>query len=300
MNYRTASAFRDAIDARLKRYAAEHGQTALARARKHIAFERFLARLFAAAPDQWTLKGGVALDYRLGDKARATRDLDLLHDPDLAQLDEDLAMAESIDLGDFFIFSIRRTDKLDGLIDGAAVRYHVQADLDTRKFEAFIVDVGFDVPATLSTEIVHGAGFLEFAGIESPRIPALAIEIHLAEKLHAYSKHYPNGRYSTRVKDLIDIILIGQSFSLDASACVAALRQTFESRDTQKIPDHFALPPEDWSVTYPVLARSVGMDPDISAGHAYAARLLDPLLSKELTETAVWDRRAGEWGEGST
>jgi len=104
MNYRTASAFRDAIDARLKRHAAEHGQAALARTRKHIAFERFLARLFAAAPNQWTLKGGVALDYRLGDKARATRDLDLLHDPDLAQLDENLALAESIDLGDFSSF----------------------------------------------------------------------------------------------------------------------------------------------------------------------------------------------------
>jgi len=144
---------------------------------------------------------------------------------------------------------------------------------------------------------VHGAGFLAFAGVESPRIPALAIEIHLAEKLHGYSKHFPNGRGSTRVKDLIDIILIGQSFPLDASACVAALRQTFESRDTQKLPDHFALPPKDWSLTYRALARSVGIDPEISIGHAYAAKLLDPLLGNELTETAIWDHNAGTWRE---
>jgi hypothetical protein len=63
--------------------------------------------------------------------------------------------------------------------------------MDSRKFEEFIVDVGFDAPPQLSTNLVHRTGFLEFAGIESPRVPALAIEIHLAEKIYAYSKHYP-------------------------------------------------------------------------------------------------------------
>jgi hypothetical protein len=96
---------------------------------------------------------------------------------------------------------------------------------------------------------------------------------------------------------LIDIILIGQSFALGASVCIAALRQTFESRNTQTIPHHFALPPADWSSTYPALAQSVGLDPDISIGHAYAASLLDPLLGGELAKTAVWDPAAGAWTE---
>lgn len=81
----------------------------MARLRKHIVFDRFLARLFAVAPDPWPLKGGVAIEYRLGDRARATRDLDLLHDLGALQLDDDLSMAESFDLGHFFVFSIRRT-----------------------------------------------------------------------------------------------------------------------------------------------------------------------------------------------
>lgn len=86
MKYQSAGTFRSAIEARLKHQASQHGQTSLVRMRKHIVFERFLARLFSTAPDQWTLKGGVALEYRLGDKARATRDIDLLHSPDLEML----------------------------------------------------------------------------------------------------------------------------------------------------------------------------------------------------------------------
>ncbi|MGB9606231.1 MAG: hypothetical protein ACPL88_10195 [Bryobacteraceae bacterium] len=37
----------------------------LARLRKMVAFERFLARLVAAQPDAWVLKGGLALQFRL-------------------------------------------------------------------------------------------------------------------------------------------------------------------------------------------------------------------------------------------
>jgi hypothetical protein len=81
MIYQSAGAFRAAIDARLKRYAARHGEAALARMRKHIVFDRLLARLLTIGPDEWMLKGGVALDYRLGDKARATRDIDMLYVP---------------------------------------------------------------------------------------------------------------------------------------------------------------------------------------------------------------------------
>jgi len=42
----------------------------LVRLRKSVAFDRLLARLFTVAPDRWVLKGGLALDYRLGTKAR--------------------------------------------------------------------------------------------------------------------------------------------------------------------------------------------------------------------------------------
>lgn len=77
MNYTTAAGFRAALEHRLRDIAAQHGQTALTRQRKLVVFDRLLARLLVAAPDRWIIKGGLALDLRLGDRARTTRDMDL-------------------------------------------------------------------------------------------------------------------------------------------------------------------------------------------------------------------------------
>src|SRR5437899_3205312 len=41
------------------------------------AFERLLVRLELGMPHRWVVKGGMALEIRLGDRARSTRDLDL-------------------------------------------------------------------------------------------------------------------------------------------------------------------------------------------------------------------------------
>lgn len=57
------------------RTAAEAQHVDAARLRRHLVFERIMARL--AAGGQWVLKGGYCLEVRLGLAARATQDLDL-------------------------------------------------------------------------------------------------------------------------------------------------------------------------------------------------------------------------------
>ena len=71
------------------------GGLSLVRLRKSVAFDRLLARLFAVAPDRWVLKGGLALDYRLGGKARTTMDVDLA-----GARDEDAATADLLAIGE--------------------------------------------------------------------------------------------------------------------------------------------------------------------------------------------------------
>ncbi|MGH3499323.1 MAG: nucleotidyl transferase AbiEii/AbiGii toxin family protein [Nocardioidaceae bacterium] len=80
MRYTDARAFRQALEQRLKTLAAGDGAR-LSRERKRVVFDRLFARLAATAPDRWLLKGGVALDLRLPDRARATRDVDRPGDP---------------------------------------------------------------------------------------------------------------------------------------------------------------------------------------------------------------------------
>ncbi|MEU6728288.1 nucleotidyl transferase AbiEii/AbiGii toxin family protein [Nonomuraea wenchangensis] len=74
--YRNAVALRQALENRLKRQADENG-TDLGRLRRRVLFERALARLSASQPGRWILKGGMAMEFRLLDRARSTKDLDM-------------------------------------------------------------------------------------------------------------------------------------------------------------------------------------------------------------------------------
>lgn len=108
MKYETAEAFRTALEQRLKNEAEASG-VALMRLRKRVAFERFLARLTAAEPGGWVLKGAFALELRLGLRTRTTKDIDLGRADDEEAATEHLNAATGVDLGDFFGFEARRT-----------------------------------------------------------------------------------------------------------------------------------------------------------------------------------------------
>ena len=69
----------------------------------------------------------MALHFRLGARFRTTKDLDLGRWDNERAATDDLFAAEQVDLGDHFRFAVEKTAKLDQLIEGAAVRYHVSA-----------------------------------------------------------------------------------------------------------------------------------------------------------------------------
>lgn len=76
MKYADAVAFRRALEDRLREGAGGDGAR-IARNRKRVVFVRLLARLATVAPGRWALKGGFALDLRLADQARTTKDIDI-------------------------------------------------------------------------------------------------------------------------------------------------------------------------------------------------------------------------------
>ena len=76
MTYSTPVALRTALEHRLLARSRETG-VSLERLRRRVVFERVVARLQAAEPGSWVVKGGMALEVRLRDQARLTKDLDL-------------------------------------------------------------------------------------------------------------------------------------------------------------------------------------------------------------------------------
>lgn len=293
MKYRTAEAFRTALEQRLKNEAAAGG-AALIRLRKRAAFERFLARLTAAETGGWVLKGAFALELRLGLRTRATKDIDLARADDEEAATEHLNAATAVDLGDFFSFDVRRTPALDAAAGFHAVRYAVRADLAGRRFEQFPVDVALSESPSSEVERLLAPNSLEFAEVSAPQLPVVALEQHVAEKLHAYTGTYgPDERKSTRVKDLVDLVLIGELAELDAERLGRALATTFEGRASQPLPDTVPSPPSSWVRPYAELAREVGVMTDVDAGHAATADLLDPVLGSDAE--GRWDPKVRHW-----
>ncbi len=61
----------------------------------------------------------------------------------------------------------KRTSRLDALLEGDAVCYHVTAEVDGRPFEFVTVDVGFGDPPPLEPDVLRGPDVLSFADTTS-------------------------------------------------------------------------------------------------------------------------------------
>lgn len=295
MKYESPEAFRAALEQRLKNEAEASG-VALLRLRKRVAFERLLARLSSTPTRDWMLKGAFALELRLGLRTRATKDIDLALPAGADDATEYLNAAAALDLGDYFQFEVRRTPALDTATETRAIRFTFRTDLAGRRFEQFPVDIALSDSSSIETERLLVPNSLEFAGLSLPAIPVVELEQHVAEKLHAYTGTYgPDGRESTRVKDLVDIVLIAEMTELDVSKLAASLRATFDERASQPLPQSVPTPPDSWARPYAQLAREVGLASDLGTGHAAAVQLLEPVLDS--TATGWWNPELRRWGD---
>ncbi len=294
MKYQTPTAFRTALEARLLQQSRDRN-VSLTRIRKLVVFERLLARLLLVASEKWTVKGGVALILRIGDDARTTRDLDLARQGHVNSAIDDMMAVESLHLNDYFSFTVTRTADLDAADKGTIARFRALAELDGRRFEQVTIDVGFDDSFEDLPDRLSSRSLLEFAGLPPIEIPALPLERHIAEKLHAYSRTYEGNRTNTRVRDLIDIILIASFAELRTGSLRRAIQSTFAGRSTGYLPASMPPPPTSWRPQYQQLASEVDLDPDVQVGYRQAAAFLDPILQGDVDAEAMWDPTAWKW-----
>jgi len=289
VKYSTSTAFRTALEARIRNHPPDHQS----RIRKEIVFDRVLARLIERDSDVWIVKGGFALDVRFGNEARSTKDLDLFSIGDRnAAIEKMLAVSES-PLSDYFDFEVRIKIRTTGEQPSNAASFHVSARLDGRRFEDVNVDMEIGETVSFETQRFRTQEFLVFAGIEPLAISLISLEQHLAEKLHAYSRHFSDDRENTRVKDLVDIMLICQFSPIVGTGLMNAIVATFGNQGASP-PSHLAPPPSDWEHGYARLAEQVNLDPDLANGYVIARRFLNPVLARE-THGSIWKPDSQAW-----
>jgi hypothetical protein len=277
--YRTPTALRDGLEASL-------GAEALScrvdpnRLRRHVAFERLLLRLAADTANgtpRWVLKGGLALELRLGLRARATRDLDLaLLTPADSGRQTHLCLVEALaeDVqGDFFTFAVQSPKSLSADRNGRpGWRFPVDARLAGRTFAALRLDV-----VARADELQGGTEPFTFPSRLAFAMypPAVTVEAacltqQAAEKLHALTRLYED-RPNTRTKDLVDLVLLIENGLVDVDRLSERVRTVFEVRGTHELPDDLPPVPAAWRQDYAALVA--GLEVEATTMDAALARV---------------------------
>ena len=281
--YSTPGALRAALEGRLSVMAKEQGLD-VQRLRRQVAFDRLLCRLFRQADSLWLLKGGYAMELRIR-SARTTRDIDLAirklpggaKDWDAVVIRELLTQTSEVDLGDGFAFVIGEpTLDLDAAPYGGS-RFPVDARMAGRRFVTFHLDVSAGDVLREPFEWLEGQDWLGFAGIPRAKLPAISREEQFAEKLHAYTRPR-TGRPNTRVKDLVDMLLLLDSGTIEQSRLAENIQATFRRRRTHEVPSALPPPMSSWEAPFGEMASACRLDGNMTEQHRRLASFLAGLL----------------------
>ncbi len=262
------------------RNAAEASGLAPERVRNRLVFQRILARL--SADERWVLKGGFALEIRLGLDARATKDLDVLRwgDANLSAmtLQDLLDEALDVDLGDGFTFVVRvpKPVRVEDVLPDTW-RVVVDAYAHGSRFAEAVMDVITRAEAPVEAPEV----MLVPAILDEPPVHIAVVDIHrqAAEKFHAYTRLYAHERPSSRVKDLVDLALLIETELLETGPLGRALRGVFAERDDAPPPTELPQPPGEWVAPFARLADDTSLPPMTSTD---AWRLTSDLYTRAL------------------
>ncbi|HEY4457183.1 MAG TPA: nucleotidyl transferase AbiEii/AbiGii toxin family protein [Pseudonocardiaceae bacterium] len=165
-----------------------------------------------------------------------------------------------------------------------------------RVFE-FTVDTVVGTVVTAEPEYRTPEPIVAIPGLEAPTFRLYPIVDHVADKLCATFERFGNrGGESTRVRDLVDLVVIARTQSLEAAALRCAIEAERVHRDLPPITGYRT--PDGWVGRYPKAARGVADCADYPR-HADAVelvgRFLDPVLSGQLAD-GVWHPDRLVWG----
>ena len=181
-----------------------------------------------------------------------------------------------MELGDFFTYHIGEpTMDLDAAPYGGS-RFPVEASMGGRNFASFHLDVSAGDVLREPFELLEGHDWLGFAGIAPSKVPAISREEQFAEKLHAYSLPR-EGRPNSRVKDLVDLLLLVASGTLDPDRLSQCIEATFRRRDTHPVPPSLGPPPQTWAGPFADLASKCGLSPDLAVAFSRVAEFFSGL-----------------------
>ena len=294
--YRSALALEQAVKAAAKRSGQDVG-----RAVEGFYAGRLLERVFSEERKPFVLKGGRGILARTID-ARYTTDTDFLYrGDDLEEALEELKRLASKDLGDRMEFRFVSSDKIAATQeyrDGCRVRFDVVLDGTRRKSE-IAIDLVADPVEIGKADLVTPANRLDVKGLTVFDYLVYPVERTVADKVCATMQVYPGGRESSRVKDLVDLVLHVTRYGMSGSDLSRAIEREAGMRGIVGL--HAFKVPDSWRGPRKGAYRKAAVEakiPDRWLGVADAEEIVeacvDPAIRREV-EGLEWNPRALEW-----
>jgi len=227
---------------------------------RQFVHDRFLARVFHAPTPHGPSKVAPPSSRAWTTPVRP-KDVDLLGELD----DIDVALgrlrsAAAVDLGDHFRFIITGHDRPvlgtgQPHVDG--YRVHVDAYCGAVKRHTFGVDLVTGSRMTTAPDLQTPTPALNLRGLIPPTLRLYPVVDHIADKLCATQSPYgaAGDRPSSRVRDLVDLVVFARSQDVDGDALIKAIRAKWNHQGLAG--DPLFDPTVHWGRLYPPLARTV-------------------------------------------
>ncbi|GAA4923923.1 nucleotidyl transferase AbiEii/AbiGii toxin family protein [Nesterenkonia rhizosphaerae] len=248
-------------------------------------FDRLLARVFTDGDESWMLKGGSSMLARVAD-ARSTKDLDLISTgSDLDDAETELRRLVESDLGDHVrmrLLSSKDMSQGENQPQTRARRLMFEMqDIHTgRQIDKIPVDLAVEHPPIGAPEMVEPSHRLATAReIPAAQYRLFPLSDQVADKVCATMQEYGEGKRSSRAKDLVDLVVIAKTQSLDLQELQRAIEV---ERLLRRMPPIKSLEvPRQWAAPYRKLAKRTpachGLE-DLQEAEAFVRRLIDPAL----------------------
>lgn len=262
-----------------------------------IYMDRFLTRIFSDSDDtDWVLKGGTGIIARVP-LGRRTTDVDLFTTGyEIENAQKRLVELAAIDLGDGFTFD------LVSIAEPIDLEHQTYVDLKRLSFSVRIAGIHKEI---LNVDLAVGPPPIGEIALMEPRerivIPRFEtfpfrlypIEHQAAEKVCAiYVKYGDN--FSSREKDLVDLVVIATQSSLDGETLNKAI--TFETNRRDLVPIKKFSVPEDWGKRYAAEAKrapACAQYPHIDDALTLMKLFIDPALKPE--HLGTWHPNNLKW-----
>jgi Nucleotidyl transferase AbiEii toxin, Type IV TA system len=224
----------------------------------------------------FVIKGGVALELRLRDRARATKDLDLaLHHPN-ADLALTLERALTSDAYQGFSFRNKRKPLV---LDNGVVNMEFAVSYRDGAWASISIDVARNEPGEHEIEWLPAIPLTESFGIPGPDVlPCLPLRGHIAQKIHGMTLPPRPGKRNERFRDLIDLLLM-EVLVIEYQDLCKTCEQVFAARNTHPWPPPLDLP-EHWIDPVNRLIRELELPiADAHAGLAQVSQFVDRIIA---------------------